>query len=142
MWRTSSRSAANSTRNRSSAQQLRDRVAPFDEQHALAVLELVEREVDHVLLALEPIEVDVGDGHAPAHVLAHEREGRRGDVLGRAEPARDALDERGLARARARPSSTTTSWVRSTSASAAPTSRVSSAVAARIASSIGQNNSS
>ena len=79
-------------------QQLRDRVAPLDEQHALAVLELVEREIDHVLLALEPIEVDVRHRHPPAHVLAHQREGRRGDVLGRAEPARDPLDEGGLAR--------------------------------------------
>ena len=69
-------------------EQTRDRVAPLDEQDALAVLELVERQVDHVLLALEPVQVDVRERHTAGHVLAHERERRRGHVLGRAEPAR------------------------------------------------------
>jgi hypothetical protein len=51
------------------------------------------------LLAVEPIEVDVRKGHSTADVLADEGERRRGDVLGRTDPLRDALDERRLARA-------------------------------------------
>ena len=80
-------------------EQTRDRVAPLDEQDPFAVLELVQRQVDHVLLALEPVQVDVRERHTAGHVLAHEGERRRSHVLGRAEPGGDPLDERGLARA-------------------------------------------
>src|SRR4029079_5403137 len=78
-------------------QELRDGVAPLDEQHALAVLELVERQVDHVLLPVEAVEVDVRERYTAGYVLAHQRERRRGDVLGRAEPRGDPLHERRLA---------------------------------------------
>ncbi len=54
---------------------LLDRIAPFDEQHRLAVAEVLEPQVHHILDPLQAVDVDVGDLE-PAVVLAHERERR------------------------------------------------------------------
>ena len=75
---------------------LLDRVTPLDQQHRLAVAEVLEPEVHDVLDPLQAVHVDVRDVE-PAVILPHQRERRRRDMVRHVESARDPLHERGLA---------------------------------------------
>src|SRR5690606_15804402 len=72
---------------------------PLDHADALAVEELLDADLVQLAQPLDPVQVEVIEGRARG-VLVDEGEGGRGHVLGvPSQPAREALDEVGLARA-------------------------------------------
>ena len=74
----------------------RDGFAPLDDRDP-ALEQFLEAEVVQFLNPVEAVHVDVRDRHA-AVVLLHDRERRARHLLRDAEPTRQALGERGLAR--------------------------------------------
>ena len=79
------------------AERAGDHVAPLDQHDAVGLEQFGERQVGHLVMGRQPVDVGVVQGHPAGRVAVHERERRRGDRLGDADGATEALGERRLA---------------------------------------------
>ena len=79
------------------AQRAGDDVAPLDQDDAVGLEQLGERQIGDLVMGRQPVDVGVVQRHPTGGIAVHEGVRRRRDRLGHADRLAEALGERGLA---------------------------------------------